>query len=81
MLNVGYVGNNHLYYVRHITDMSCFPNDSELLFLIYFIIIIIIIIILCMHKIPSLDWNFKQELFDGSNNLVSFSVENNFNES
>ena len=77
MLNVGYVGNNHLYYVRHITDMSCFPNNSELLFLIYFIIIII----LCMHKIPSLDWNFKQELFDGSNNLVSFSVENNFNES
>ena len=78
MLNVGYVGNNYLYYVRHITDMSCFPNNSELIFLIYFFIIIFF---LCMRKIPSLDWNLKQELFDGSNNLVFFSVENNFNES
>ena len=78
MLNVGYVGNNYLFYVRHITDMSCFANDSELLFLIYFFFIISF---LCMRKIPSLYWNFKQELFDGSNDLVSFSVENNFNES
>ena len=41
MLNVGYVGNNYLFYVRHITDMSCFANDSELLFLIYFFLLLV----------------------------------------